>query len=62
LFAIVHGDANWLELPWAVAGGDVVGESWEAITIIDVAWITTALATSRVDDVSSVTAFIDFLP
>jgi hypothetical protein len=46
LFAIVLGDADWLELPWAVAGPDVVGESWEAITIVDVTWITAALVAS----------------
>jgi hypothetical protein len=37
LLAIVFGDSEWLELPWAVAGGDVAGESWEAITIVYVA-------------------------
>jgi hypothetical protein len=62
LFAFVFGDADWLELTWAVAGGDIAGESWDAITIVDVAWITAALAASRVDDVSSVTAFVDLLP
>jgi hypothetical protein len=45
-----------------VAGGDVAGESWEAITVVDVAWIADALAVSRVDDVSSITAFVDLLP
>jgi hypothetical protein len=59
LVAIVLGDADWLELPWAIAGGDVASESWEAITIIDVAWITAALAVSQVDDVSSITALVD---
>jgi hypothetical protein len=43
LFAIVLGDANYLELPWVVAGGDVAGEGWQAIIVIDVAWITAAL-------------------
>jgi hypothetical protein len=43
LFAIVLGDADWLELPWAVTGGDVVSEGWEAITIVDVVWVTAAL-------------------
>jgi hypothetical protein len=51
-----------LELPWAVTGDDVVSESWEAITIIDVAWITATLMASRVNDVSSVMAFVDLLP
>jgi hypothetical protein len=60
LFAIVLGDADWLELLWAVAGGDVASESWESITIVDVAWIT-ALAASRVDDISRVMAFVDLL-
>jgi hypothetical protein len=41
LFSIILGDAEWLELPWAVEGGDVAGESWEAITVVDVAWIIT---------------------
>jgi hypothetical protein len=35
LFAIVLGDVDWLELPWAVAGGDVAGESWEGITVVE---------------------------
>jgi hypothetical protein len=37
-----------------------VSESWEAITIVDIAEITATLAASRVDDVSSITAFVDF--
>jgi hypothetical protein len=46
LFAIVLGDADWLELPWAVKGGDVARERWEAITVIDITWITATLAAS----------------
>jgi hypothetical protein len=61
LFAIVLCDADWLELPWAVAGGDVASEGWEVITIIDVNWVTATLAVPRVDDISSVTTFIDLL-
>jgi hypothetical protein len=62
LFAIEFADADWLELPWAVAGGDVASEGWEAITVIDVAWVTATLAAPRVDDISSVTTFVDLLP
>jgi hypothetical protein len=62
LFAIVRGDADWLEPPCAITGGDVTSESWKAITVVDVAWITATLAVPRVDDVSSVTAFVDLLP
>jgi hypothetical protein len=62
LFAILLGDANWLELPWAVAGGDVASEGWEAITIVDVVWVTATLVAPRVDDISSIKAFVDFLP
>jgi hypothetical protein len=62
LFVIILGDVDWLELPCSVAGGDVASKSWEAITVIDVTWITAVLAASRVDDVSSIMAFIDLLP
>jgi hypothetical protein len=48
LFALILGDASWLEHPWAGAGGDVASESWEAIIVVD--------------DVSSITAFVDLLP
>jgi hypothetical protein len=58
----MSSSADWLELPWAVVGGDVASKSWEAITIIDVAWITTALMVSRVDDILSITTFVDHLP
>jgi hypothetical protein len=46
LFSIVLGDADWFELPWAITRCDVAGESWKAITIIDVTWIIAALAAS----------------
>jgi hypothetical protein len=62
LFAIVFGDADWFELPRVVPGGDVAGESWEPITIVDIAEIIAVLTASRLDDVSSVTAFVDFVP
>jgi hypothetical protein len=62
LFAIVLGDADWLELPWAVAGGDVASEGWEAITVVNIVWVTATLTASRVDDVASIMTFVDLLP
>jgi hypothetical protein len=62
LFAIILGDAEWLELPWVVVGCDVASEDWEAITINDVAWVTTVFAVPRVDDISSITTFFDLPP